>query len=106
MASEASIQKSGVAALRTLGCLAIKQSIVGAMGVRGWPDYLILLPGGRSFWIEFKVPGKDPTPLQWQRIDALTELGHSVHVCHSKNEAIDAYEKEYGYEATRKTAGR
>lgn len=106
MASEASIQSASVRALRTLGCLCIKQGIVGAMGTRGWPDYLILLPGGRSFWIEFKVPGKQPTPLQWERMGALDELGHVVYVCHSRNEAIDAYEKEYGYEATRKTDPR
>jgi hypothetical protein len=92
--SEAAIQRAAVAWLRSQGCLCIKQSIAGAMGTKGWPDYLILLPGGRSFWIEFKVPGEGPTPLQEQRIAALMDLGHMVYVCCSKQQALDAYDRE------------
>ena len=94
MASEASIQRASVEALRKLDCLCIKQGIVGAMGTRGWPDYLVLMKSGRSFWIEFKAPGKHLTPLQDQRREALMELGHWVYVCHSKQEALDAWGRE------------
>lgn len=31
---------------------------------RGVPDRLFISPGGKVFFIEFKAPGKKPTPLQ------------------------------------------
>lgn len=94
MASEANLQAAAVRALRANGCLAVKQSSYGSYGTRGWPDYLVLMPGGCSMWIEFKAPGQRPTPLQITRFEALRELGHHVYVCHSKQEALDAWAKE------------
>jgi hypothetical protein len=42
----------------------------------GVPDDLFLLPGGVSIWIEFKRPGKEPTPLQMEKIQQLKYRGH------------------------------
>ena len=44
----------------------------------GWPDILFLLPGGCPLFIEFKAPGKKPTPLQEQRLKQLHELGYAA----------------------------
>jgi hypothetical protein len=52
----------------------------------GWPDRLLLIPGGKPLFIEFKRPGEVPRPLQAQRIDTLRALGYDVSV-------IDDYDK-------------
>lgn len=45
-------------------------------GVRaGIPDDLFLLPGGLPIFMEFKRPGKEPTPLQLERIAKLRATG-------------------------------
>lgn len=44
----------------------------------GWPDDLFLVPGGTPMFIEFKGPGKVPTPLQQQRAVELWEQGYDV----------------------------
>ena len=33
-------------------------------GFDGMPDRLVLLPGGKIGFVEVKVPGKEPRPLQ------------------------------------------
>jgi hypothetical protein len=44
----------------------------------GFPDDLFLLPRGKVAFIEFKAPGKKPTPLQERRIKEIAALGHNV----------------------------
>ncbi len=44
----------------------------------GWPDTLVLLPGGRPAFIEFKRPGKEPTAKQWEKINWLRDNGYRV----------------------------
>lgn len=39
----------------------------------GWPDTLFLFTGGFPLFIEFKAPGEEPTPKQY---DKLQELGN------------------------------
>ena len=57
----------------------------------GVPD--VHLPVGRgsshSLYIEMKLPGKEPTELQWAWIEALRKAGNAVFVCHSAEEAIE-----------------
>jgi len=49
-------------------------------GYPGVPDRLMLSPGGRAVFIEFKAPGKKPTPLQAAWHARLRALGFEVHV--------------------------
>ncbi len=58
--------------------------------VAGWPDFVYLLPGGKSLWIEYKAPGKKPTPTQQHKINVLKKLGHDVIVCDDPDEAVKA----------------
>lgn len=51
--------------------------------VTGFPDRLILYPGGLVLWAELKSRGKEPTPLQLHRITQLRRLGFKVWVCDS-----------------------
>lgn len=46
-------------------------------GNTGWPDDVILLPGGVTWWVELKKPGKTAEPLQIERGKQLQALGHN-----------------------------
>lgn len=59
-------------------------------GMRGMPDRIILLPGGRVIFVEMKAPGETPTPLQEKRADDLRKLGFKVY-CIDSVEAIDVF---------------
>jgi hypothetical protein len=78
--SEAAIQKRAIAYAKKLGATPIR--MVFRPGVTaGWPDVLFLFPNGVSVWVEFKAPGKKPSPLQQYRIRELRGLGQHVYVC-------------------------
>lgn len=49
----------------------------------GYPDRLILLPGGRVVWVEVKSRGVKPRPMQVHRHDFLRRMGHIVEVVDS-----------------------
>lgn len=49
-------------------------------GNRGWPDRLVLVPGGTPVFIEFKRPGKTAEPLQESRHRILQAAGYIVNV--------------------------
>ncbi len=49
-------------------------------GTRGWPDQAFYGPDGIHFQVEFKQPGKKPTPQQVSIIEALAAMGHDVWV--------------------------
>ena len=56
-------------------------------GSRGWPDTILVFPGGFTLWVEFKRPGKKPRKLQYHRIaqlraqGALAEWFNDADVC-------------------------
>lgn len=52
-------------------------------GWRGAPDRIVLLPGGRAVFVEFKVPGERPRPLQLRRHRELQALNFDVRVVDS-----------------------
>lgn len=47
---------------------------------RSVPDRLFILPGGASFFIEFKRAGEHPTPSQRVEIGKLQKQGATVYV--------------------------
>ena len=49
-------------------------------GFDGMPDRIVLLPGGKSGFVEVKAPGKHPRPLQASRHILLRHLGFRVYV--------------------------
>lgn len=61
-------------------------------GNNGVPDRLVLLSGGRSFFVEVKRPGEKPRKLQEKVIRDLKGMGHAVHVVDSKEEVADLIE--------------
>lgn len=55
------------------------------IGYVGIPDRLILLPGGRMFFVEFKQKGKNPRKIQNFIHDKLKSLGFKVYVIDDKD---------------------
>lgn len=49
----------------------------------GYPDRLVLVPGGRAYFVELKSAGKKPTRLQNLRHEELRALGFGVAVVDS-----------------------
>lgn len=52
----------------------------------GWPDRLYV-KAGRHIWVEWKAPGKDPTPQQALRHDEIRAAGGEVYVWRHRSEA-------------------
>lgn len=48
-------------------------------GNRGVPDRLVILPGGRTIYVETKAPGKPLEPLQEKWAKTLRGMGHRVY---------------------------
>lgn len=63
-------------------------------GVRqGTPDDLFIATGGLHVWVEFKAAGREPTPLQQERLLKLNEHGAAAFWCNDKAEGIAALER-------------
>lgn len=59
-----------------LGGKALKFTSPGMVGV---PDRIVLLPNGRTVFVEMKAPGKDLEPIQAKRKRDFEKLGHQVY---------------------------
>lgn len=62
-------------------------------GERGVPDRLVILPGGRTIFVEMKAPGKQLDPLQEKWARTLRKLGHE-HYKLDSDEEIDRFIRE------------
>ena len=80
---EAAIERAVVEYARSKKVVAIKLSTNGIHGTSGWPDRLFLAPERRMLWIEFKQPGKVPTPRQEAKLELLRWMGWSPQVVDS-----------------------
>lgn len=74
---EKAIEAKLVKAVKIMGGLAPK---FVSPGLDGMPDRLLLLPNGQVAFVEVKVPGRKPRPLQVRRKRQLEALGFSVYV--------------------------
>lgn len=50
----------------------------------GFPDRVLIGPGGAVAWVELKSRGCRPSPLQALRFSAMERMGHQVHVLDSR----------------------
>ena len=75
---EAKIEDKSRKAAIAAGCLCYKFT---SPSNRSVPDRLFITPTGRTFYVEFKAPGKKPTPLQALTIDKMRKHNASVYVC-------------------------
>ncbi len=72
------------------GIPALKMNVDGQ---RGWPDRQFLILGGRPLFMEFKVPGEKPDPIQGHRHETLSFLGYPIEVHDDKALAIRSLSK-------------
>jgi hypothetical protein len=79
VAFESALEARCCAYARRRGCTPIK---LGGYVV-GLPDRAFLLPGGRTWLVEFKGPRGQVTPRQKHEFEALALLGHPVTLCRS-----------------------
>jgi hypothetical protein len=77
LASEKTLEKKVVAAVKIAGGIALK---VWSVSFSGLPDRQILLPNGRIIWAEIKSEGKFLSPRQRIVIPMLMRLGFEVWV--------------------------
>ena len=60
----------------------------------GWPDHIFILPPhGLHVFIEFKAPGKEPTPIQQYRMTTINEAGGIAYWFDNAGGAIALLEK-------------
>lgn len=78
------IEENFVADAKRLGALALKLVV---LSWRGWPDRIVLAPGGRVFFVEFKRPGETPRANQRFVHKLLRRLGFTVYVVASRARA-------------------
>lgn len=81
--SEKAIEKYLVEKVKAIGGVCLKYS---NPSMDGYPDRLVVLPGGLIRWVELKSKNKKPTRLQMLRHKQLADMGHDVHVIDSKKE--------------------
>ena len=88
--SESKLEKRLVSEVKRIGGSAPKWT---SPGNRGVPDRLVILPGGRTIYVEMKAPGKPLEPLQFRWAKILRNMGHQVYKIDS-NEDIDKFINE------------
>lgn len=79
--SEKSIEKYLTKRATELGLLCLKYSNPNMVG---YPDRLLVLPGGGVIWVELKSKGRKPTKIQQVRVAELSDMGHTVRVIDNK----------------------
>lgn len=87
---ESALERKLVREVKQIGGLAPKWT---SPGNRGVPDRLIILPGGRTVYVEMKAPGKPLEPLQEKWARTLRKLGHEVYKIDSLDD-IDQFIQE------------
>ena len=80
---EKEIEKKLALEVKKLGGLAVK---FVSPGFDGMPDRILLMPEGKVAFVEVKVPGKHPRPLQMARHKLLRGLGFSVFTLDDENQ--------------------
>ena len=89
------IEQKLVKAVKAAGGIAPK---LVSPGFDGMPDRMVLMPGGRTGFVEVKAPGEKPRPLQTSRYRLLRRLGFHVYVLDNA-EQIETILREIGGEA-------
>lgn len=80
MIYESDIESCLVTGVEKLGGHCLKH------GQDGWPDRIVLLPGGHTIWVETKRPDGRVADLQKWRAAKLRKLGHRVEIPMTKEE--------------------
>jgi len=88
--NEKLIEKKLRERVKKLGGIAVKFVPIFFVG---FPDRIVLMPGGKISFAEIKTTGKKPSPVQKIVIDLLRKLGFWVEVIDTQ-ELLDEYLKK------------
>lgn len=105
MGPEGKVLAAAKAAIRKAGGLALRLNFRAGVA-SGWPDLVVLLPGGRLLFMECKRLGGKPTPLQTHIMGKLRELGFATVICDSADAARSAVASTVGATPLHGAGGR
>jgi hypothetical protein len=88
--SEKTLEQNAVKKLRERGAIVWKLNLLRRRGV---PDIIVLFPVRNIWFIEFKLPGEDPTPIQQRTINALRVIGFQVSVLNNLDDTLLFFDK-------------
>lgn len=88
--SEKAIEKYLIEQAEANGLLCLKYANPNMVG---YPDRLLVLPGGSVVWVELKSKGRKPTKIQQIRIAGLRNRGHYVWVIDDRKSVDNLMEK-------------
>lgn len=91
--SEKSIERYLVRKVHELGGLCLK---FASSFETGYPDRLVVLPGGMACWVELKSKGQVPTRMQDIRHEELRRRGMTVYVVDNKKRVDELAERWKG----------
>ena len=83
---ERAVEDHLVGRVKAAGGMALKWVSPSLVGVH---DRIVILPGGRVFFVEVKLTGGKTRPIQDRVIGMIRRLGVEVHVVDSR-EGVDA----------------
>ncbi len=89
--SEKAIEKYLTEQAEANGLLCLKYSNPNMVG---YPDRLLVLPGGSVIWVELKSKGRKPTKIQQIRIAGLRNRGHYVWIIDNRK-SVDSLMEKY-----------
>ena len=100
MSSEKLLEKKLKLLIKTAGGMCLKFIPTYFIGA---PDRLILMPGGKVYWVELKSTGKKPSKIQKAVHEELRKLGFKVYIVDDEMSlgrclAEICYEEEYYYD--------
>ena len=84
---ESTVEKHLASCVKLLGGLCWKFTSPGLSGV---PDRIVVIPGGRVYFVELKAPGRQLRPLQVRRAKELRDRG-VLPLKLDSVEAVDAW---------------
>ena len=98
MRYESDVERRLTACVERAGGVCLKH------GQDGWPDRIVVLPGGALVWVELKRQGGRVAPLQELRMRRLRSLGQRVELVWSAQEAEALVEQLLRETATRESS--
>ena len=95
--SEKTLEARLVREIEARGGMALKYT---SQFHRGIPDRIILMPYGRTYFVELKSTGKKPTKLQMHAIEKINALGYPARIIDNTPELerlLLSIDKDQGY---------
>ena len=91
MQAEKSVEQYLIRRVKACGGMCIK---LQCTGINGIPDRIVLIPSGKSVFVELKAPGGRLSAVQEVRIKQLREMNFDVYVLYNFEQVDKFIDKE------------